>query len=400
MNDNDLDTMLREHGAAWRADNAHRPGIDWDTVTGTRPGRGWLAIGGAVVAAAAIVAAVVLVLGGGGANNRPTPENTVPPPSVARLGAPKGFFGIAPPDVSGPGGAVAFVIGSGYTSTHPPHQRAVAEGVAPNGRTVYAAFPETGCRTLLQKTEVRPHNTKQLGAGTIAGRVQRTAIAVDPDGVRLAFVVDHAGPGCAPAEELEIYNVSTHQKQVMRISTYRQIQDLAFSPDGRTLLVQVLPQCLHATCVPPLSAIRPGTYALNVGPIIGAAGNTRSIAEGGYMMPPREQAGGDGVFAPVFFWHGQYVTLLNGAIRAVLDVGLGRPLATGFPKDVISVSSDPTGNHLLLTAAPIHDWGLGNGGYSVSSPYSNDTSIAIPQIYRWDQGRLAKVSGSWLQPGW
>jgi hypothetical protein len=93
-------------------------------------------------------------------------------------------------------------------------------------------------------------------------------------------------------------------------------------------------------------------------------------------MAPRNGSDGD-IYGPVFWWHGQWVTAYDGAIRAVSKAGgLGRALAAGLPSsgEVDSVSSTPSGEHLLLT-----DQGT---------------------TYRWDNGGLTRVKGEWAQPAW
>jgi hypothetical protein len=79
---------------------------------------------------------------------------------------------------------------------------------------------------------------------------------------------------------------------------------------------------------------------------------------------------------PVFWWHGQLVTTFDGSLRRLNGHGgVGTVVATGFPTEVESVSSDPTGEHLLLTG---------------------DATV-----YRWDRGTLSKLPGvQGTQPGW
>lgn len=108
-------------------------------------------------------------------------------------------------------------------------------------------------------------------------------------------------------------------------------------------------------------------------------------------------------YGPVFWWHGRLVSIEKGSMRLVTagPRGAGRLatiVATGFPAGVLTVSSDATGDHLLLTGAPA-ETDENQGHFTTTG-----------STYRWDNGYLstvptATVNGSvgltaWAQPGW
>jgi hypothetical protein len=401
MNDNDLDLMLREHGAEWRADNAHRPGIDWAAVTDSkRSPKIWIGLA-AVAATAAAVVVPLAVVSNSHSTAKPAPAHRPLPLEVAEQGAPVAFFALAGPDISGQGGATAFVFGpNNYDATQATGQRAVAMGVAANAKTAYSGYQEKGCKTYLEKNVEHPGRKTGVGSATddvakISGRIQPSAIAVSADGTRLAFVIDGAGPNCSPVSRLEVYDLTTKTSRSWDISTSRQFQNLAWGPDGTTLDYQLDPQCLSVTetCkyrAEPLT----GTYSFD-------PATDKTLASAQRVIGLLTDRGDDQVPAPEFYWHGQLVLLYNGAARPVTSKGgLGAALATNFPKETVSVAVDPTGDHLIMAAAPISGYGVGAKSYSTSSPYSTDGAIATTRTYRWDRGVVTPVPGNWLLPAW
>jgi hypothetical protein len=108
---------------------------------------------------------------------------------------------------------------------------------------------------------------------------------------------------------------------------------------------------------------------------------TLSDAHGALASQPRvlpligRNAGN--VYGPVFWRHGRLVVVFDGDLRALNGHGgLGTVVGRGLPsKGVVdALSSDPSGEHLLMT-----DEGI---------------------TYRWDAGKLTVVPGEWDQPGW
>jgi hypothetical protein len=81
---------------------------------------------------------------------------------------------------------------------------------------------------------------------------------------------------------------------------------------------------------------------------------------------------------PVFWWHGMPATIVSHQLRDLTGGAKAKVLATGFPARVDAVSSDPTGNHLI-----VHSPGP-NGGTT----------------YRWDNGLLTRLPGHPIQAGW
>jgi hypothetical protein len=87
--------------------------------------------------------------------------------------------------------------------------------------------------------------------------------------------------------------------------------------------------------------------------------------------------GTGGPYGPVFWWHGELATIYEGAMRTLNGHGVDKVVSTGFPStgSIRTVSSDPTGDHLLLIAS--------NGS-----------------AYRWDNGYLSGIPGRWDQIAW
>jgi len=364
MNDDDIDTRLRDHGTAWREANQDRPAVEWDRVATTRRWRGWLAVGAVAAAAAAIIVPLALTAGSR-TTTAPTPGGRL---TVAMKGAPANFFATS----RGKVWEVYFSTAPGPLPAGSDSDRggqAVALGVASDAQTAYAAYDgydrAGGCRT-----DIERHHLVRGGASlrhvlSIAGRAAQVPMAVSPDGHKLALVVLQPdlglqrGPGCGPVEELVVIDLRTHSVARSRGLIGETLRSLQWSPDSRELAYDIAPGC--AGCHP----AHLGSHVMTV------AEQPQRDDRSTPVLPPGPAAE---PYGPVFWWHGELVTVFKGSLMRILANGRLREVTGNFPMRVDSVSSDPTGDHLLL----------GSGATT----------------YRWDNGHLSVVKGHWAQPGW
>jgi hypothetical protein len=363
MDDDDLEQRLVAHGESWRAAHPSRPRVDWPTQTaGAQRRGGWFAT--FAVAAAVVVAAVVVPLVAlSGSDNHPAanqggPAN--PGPINPRAGAPSQFVALRH-------GMVNFVSSTRSNAYEPHDQPVTAIGVV-NGHEAYAATVASGCRTTIR--EILDTTTPGLSAltnhdvATVAGGQNPAgsapAMAVSPDGTKLALAVTTPGTGAGPdpcegPEQLVVLNLRTHAVRHWTGHPGNSvIRFLQWGPDSRSLAYQSGPCCggrSDGTRILDTSA--PGTSYVHSRIVLTAAR-----------------------FLPVFWWHGTLVAAQQDRLHTLADLGqLGGVVGSGFPTDrVTSLSSDPSGDHLILIAAGI--------------------------TYRWDNGVLAVIAGSWTQAGW
>jgi hypothetical protein len=378
MTDNDIDQLLARHGEAWRAENADRHGVDWRAVPVTRrfPDRRWLAAGSVVALAAAIAVVVAIVVPG---SNREVIGHRGTAPAAAMHGAPASFTAIL-------GHRVEVAEGSSATGSRPFADKPVSLAVGSDGRSGYFAVPRSGCRTDI-------HSLKPTRFGnilryhevySIPGVVAPTPMALSPDGTELAYALvkrPSSGAGCSDANALVVLNLVTHTRQTFTGSSAA-VTDLVWAGDSRHLLFSGGP-----------SAIGTGDYSTRE---LDTQTATRTLV-GDDALPVLDpsDAGSGGL---VFPWHGQLVTIVGGAMYA-LDGhgGLGSIVATQFPRErVESVSSDPTGDHLLISTY---------AGLVKYYESGSTTPILRPDynVYRWDNGYLTEIDTyiqSYRQPGW
>jgi hypothetical protein len=315
---------------------------------------------------------------------------------IAEKGAPAGFFAIAPPTISGPGGAFAFVQGAGTDSIKPGS--AVAAGVGSNPNHGYEAFRVGPCKSRFYDLTFKPHFHKNAQGfvdngtvATVSAQVARSAMAVSPDGKELAFVenrtLNSAGNCVAGPQELAILDLAA--KTVVAINTHSKnmIESLAWAPDSRHLALELVPGIR--------SDLEVGVHVVDTDHPGGIA-----FDQGTQLSDLRDQPGGNGISAPITYLRGQLVTLLNGELRALGPDGqLGPALVSGLPKSAMSVSVDPTGQHLLVVAGPFSSTALRNQGFE-GNGYSNEQEITVGTTYRWDSGHLSTVKDTWIDPAW
>jgi hypothetical protein len=369
MNDDDLDTRLRDHGTSWRQANQDRPGIDWDAVTTVRRSKAWLAVAGVSVAAAAVIIPVVLTVGGG-SSSRPRPaKHPSPSPTSERAGAPSGFFALH----NGFLDYVGLTTG-GEGGGHPQHSPGLEVGARADGSMGYGAFPMSGCKTEIDKIALVTDAQHPTGAiiqstvTTILGgapviQSDGLGIAVSPDDTKLAMVLStvrevNGKKNCSGPEQLVMVNLVTHAvRRWNGSSTLSYLERLQWAPDSERLAYLAPPLCCHSVAMyRVLDTSAPGSS---------------------YSAPPPVLPVFDGHhdFGPVFWWHGQMVATNNDSLYLLNGHGgVGAAVARGFPTELDSVSSDPTGDHLLLSSRDV--------------------------TYRWDNGYLSVVKGNWSQPGW
>jgi hypothetical protein len=414
MNDLELERQLRDRGTSWRTANHDRPGVDWDAVTAPRRHgrRTWYAVAGTAVAAAAIIIPLALA-GGSSLGSKPLS------PAAARKGAPRALVLISQ-------GRVTFQDGPGSIGVWPSRKRPVAAiGVGPSHEITYTASPLSGCRTLLDRAA--PHigvmrgvpsfdvslKTVQIVAGGPASSTTLSlapAMAVSPDGTKLAMVMVPPNPahststvhvsGCNGPEEIVIVNLTTGSvERTHAQGVDERVGSLAWSPDSRQLAFEVTPLC--GDKVATLSSCN-GLAALGAH-VMDTSDQLRGLDQAPEVLPYRSDISTDTPYdGNVFWWHGQLATIQGGKLRALDGQGgLGRTLAKGFPANVLAVSSDSSGDHLLVQAGSIVVAENGNTG----------TITATAATYRWDRGVLAPVIGGsysiagapttdLFQPGW
>jgi hypothetical protein len=381
MIDNDLDTMLREHGATWRAAHEDRPGIDWNGVTQPRRVRAWLAIAGVAVAAAAVIVPVAITVGDSGAGTdrpgRPVASPTPVNPNDLTAGSPQEYFGIRPANRG-----IVYVskhAGRGGTTTPVKAIGGVHHDI------VYTARESPACQARLDLTFYPPWGNGVTTSGqpqhvaTVDGQPVPTPMAVTAQAGTLAMVVvpPHHGAGyrtvpCSGPEQIVLIDLHTGT-EIARTSVSNSdltIDSLAWTADGTALIYRLQPDIYRTGPISKEVAAASGTHVMTVAGVEAAM----PLESSPRLLPL--QAHGDGpTYGPVISWHGVPAVFFDGDLyRLDGNEGLGAVVATGFTGKVDTASSDKTGEHLLL----------GAGGRS----------------YRWDYGTLIQLPGHLSQPTW
>jgi hypothetical protein len=352
----DVDTWLRRHGAAWREANQDLPFVRWDAVIPTWGRRVGFAVAGGAVAAAAIIAALVVT--------RPT--HAPSPIRTAQTGAPAGIVSLYH-------GRVTFFAFSGAGQSGAFHGRAAALGVQ-SDHEAYGAFPVSNCRTDIQRATTLPPGqgvglVQLFPVTTINGSAETTSMAVSPDGTKLAVVVAEpskvsTNPApCLGQDELAVINLTTKAVQYWVPNKHLDsLTSLQWAPDSQHLAYLTTVAC--TVCA---RGVVEATRVLDTNDA------KVSLTSAPIVLPTL--VSGFPMLSPVFWWHGQLVVPVDGSLRLLNGHGgVGAVVAKGFPLEVDSVSSDPTGNHLLLTSGTT--------------------------TYRWDNGYLLTVHPRGTQPGW
>ncbi|HVY11547.1 MAG TPA: hypothetical protein VHB18_15505 [Mycobacteriales bacterium] len=292
-----------------------------------------------------------------------------PTASAAPAGPPHGFFAITPPGVLGvPAGGTAYVDAAGTASARPPGLRAVAIGVTADDRRVYAAYPKRHCRSEIELLSYHAHWRHGVGltrfddVAVIPRRVAPVAMAISPDGTKLAFVAS-AGPAsagavpasaCSGARAVFLYDLTSHQTDLVQPVVSGQPVALAWEPDGRAVDV-----------------------------LTGGAVTVDRLRCLGCDRVPLAEVGDAQV---LFWWHGHLSTVSGRSIREIGAAGLGATLGGDLPENVSTVSVDSTGTRLLVLADP------------QSTHYPG--GIRSGAVYEWTAGKSIRITGEWVQPAW
>ncbi|HVT65390.1 MAG TPA: hypothetical protein VHD81_09560 [Mycobacteriales bacterium] len=280
----------------------------------------------------------------------PPGASTSPTSTVAPAAAPSPeFFAI-----DAATGGKSYIGGDATYSSYQHHQRAVAMGAAPDGRTAYYAVPVAGCRSIIYATHAgRTVETTRVRG--ISGRVLGVPMAVSPDGSDLALALTpqlKRGDGCARSAEAEVLDLKHGLLTPVGIVLPGKPTSLAWRQDGALAVL---------------------------------AGDTVTERRVGCLACEPLFVGKAFGSPVVLFWHGKLAVIVGNAVRA-LGTELGPTLARGLPDFVVSASVDPTGNKLLLS-----------GGVETTR---NPGGITYYATYVWSNGEAFRLPGEWIDPAW
>jgi hypothetical protein len=315
-----------------------------------------------VVAAAVAVPLVLLTSNGSDRGTRPAATRTSFPVVVPK--PPHVFWALAGKNVTEVYLPPNAQQSSGSTSD--TDRTPIALGVSADAGRAYAGYAQPGCRTTFQVHTINAVS----GLKSVAGRVASVAMAVSPDGTKLAFVLGAVrGPGgtCRQTTRLAVLTLATHDLQEWSVPRFDAVRSLQWSPNSRDLAYLTARACAFlsfaaSSCYDDATA---GTR------VIDTAAVHLSLLSSAPLLPA---FGSEGGYGPVFWWHDVLATTFNGSLRRLNGHGgLGVALATGFPEVVDAISSDPSGDLLVSSEG---------------------------KTYRWEAGRLSAVTGAWAQPGW
>jgi hypothetical protein len=389
MNDTDLDRVLSDVARQWRSEHVEAAPVEWGFTAPRRDRRQAWFVSAAVAAAVALVVAVPALMSDRTHRPNVTPGHSVTPtptPSSttqAQKGAPRWFYALDHGKLVQLDPHTVRQVGAVNLTGH----RAGLVGAAPDGDDAYFATTMPGCRVRIVRFHVTGSPQGTYDVATVAGTVdsaggQYVGIAVSPDGRQLALPVQT----CASADSEDLVVIDTTTGQVRRWHGQRNdvsyVGSMQWSPDGHRLAFTWTPCCGGGT---------DGTHLLEVD----QHGST-SYLDTPQLLTQYSPHNDGYPYGPVFWWGQQLSVFDSGQVRAVTvacgnpctaraqghrtAVGrIGRVLATGLPRDVASVSSDPSGEHLLI---------------------ATDNGVNPSQVFRYDRGVLTEIPGRWLQPAW
>lgn len=362
----DVDDVLRRDGDHWRATATHVPQVDWAAVSRRRRrtfGSPLLMIVATAATAAVVVVLAILVpsmVGDGSPKPLPAPAHQPSPsPAPKSLGGPASFIALNAAGVTQVDARTSTTRGMSTTESgrHP-----TALAVTDDGNVGYATYSEPGCRVGIDRYRwTSDHTSETTRAATVPG-AKADEIAVSPDGHLLALSVvpctkpQHA-VRAADVDDLVVVDLDAQLQD--RWTGYDDVSGLGalqWGPDNRTLSYIVNPCCgggtegprLLDTTAPGTSYVKPKTLAVDT-----------SI--------------GNGI---VLWYDGRLAVVMGSEIFAMSRSGqLGAVLASGLPDDVVTVDTDSTGRHLLVT--------------------TRDN-----RLLRWDEGVLTPLPGDWVDAGW
>lgn len=359
----DLDELLRRDGEHWRTTATTVPRVDWAALPGRRRafGSSWLLVTVTAAAAAAVVVLAILVPSMLDVRSSlPAPAHRPSPATTAKpLDGPASFIALTPAGVTQVDARTGESRGMSATeSGRHPSTLAVAD----DGNVGYATYTEPGCKVNVDRYRWTSANTSETTQAAVIAGAKADAIAVSPDGHLLAVAVV---PCVAPTEavratdvdDLVVVDLDAHQQR--RWTGYPDVSGLEWfqwGPDNKTLSYIVIPCCGGGTEGPRLlDTTAPGTS----------------------YVKPRELRIVEDVGRGIPLWYGGELAAVMGPdIRALSPSGrIGSVLATGLPDDVLTVDTDRTGRHLLVTTRQ-------------------------GRLFRWDDGQLTRLPGNWVDAGW
>lgn len=375
-----LVALLTVHGATWRRDHDEAPVVDWARVT--RPSLGWTRQYAAAGITAAVIAAIGVAVVIDGHHHppaaRPVVGESAPDPSNPELGAPVRYFGME-------GGGI-HEVDPGFGESRQTDPLVVAAGGTGQGTTLYdvrAASPHDQiepCRSVVEVTSYVSGDLLHGRAAATAGQPRElTRLKGEPAPVPVA-VSEPAGElaivtksqGCHGPDQIDFLRLrdgSVIGRETLASAKF-QIDGLAWSAAGDLLAYRIDPAAYSGAYDPPVRAHQAisGTHVLNIHDAVHALDANPKIL-------PSTASGSDERYGPVFWWHGGWAATMNGSLyRLDNRGGLSAVVATDFPTQVDSISSDSSGEHLLITSGSA--------------------------AYRWDYGRLTPLPGHYFQPVW
>lgn len=383
MTDGELDALLIRHGRTWRAQNSTPPAVDWERVAAHARQRVWTTTAGI----AALVVAVIALIANGLDSGRGRPVASAQGVSLspltraeARYGSPQRYFGLMR------GGLYNRTVSSKDLIRTRPYVTAI--GGTHAGTTVYSLRPAPSCRSRLAVTSYTTNDVLH-GRGiavdgqvqpiaTIIGEPAATPIAVSVPSGELAMVVTgprvgHGGrahPTCTGLQQIVFVNMrngAVIERQPLTNPRLR-IDSLAWSDDGQQLAYRLSPNTGETARLSAATIAATGTHLLDI------HARPHGLESNPTILPLA--ASPPGVrYGPVFWWRGGFAATFNGSLYRLDERrSLAAVLGTDFPDRVDSVSSDVTGEHLLIGSGLL--------------------------AYRWDFGQLAPLPGRFAEPSW
>lgn len=350
----DLDELLRRDGGRWRTTATTPPRVDWSALPSRRrtSNLSWLLA--AATAAVVVVLAILVPTWLDRGTSAPAPahrpsRSPVPKP----LSGPASFIALGHAGVTQVDALTGQSRGMSVTESG---RRATALAATDDGNVGYATYSEPGCHVNVARYRwTSPSTSESSDAATVAG-AKGEAVAVSPDGHLLALSVLPCN-GNGSVDDLVVVDLDSHQQR--RWTGYDDVSFLSgfqWGPDNQTLSYIVNPCCGGGTDGPRL---------LN------------TSAPGSSYVKPRALPVLEAVGSGVALWYGDQLAVVTGTeIRSLSRAGrIGAVLARGLPSDVAAVDTDRTGRHLLVTT-------FGH------------------KLFRWDDGVLTRLPGSWVDAGW
>lgn len=382
MNDTDLDRLLVDAGQQWRAEHHDPAHVDWSAFAPAPTRRmTWFALSFVAAATAAVLVLPLLFTNHERPSVPPSPgvSPTPTPTSEAMRGAPRWFYALSQGRVAQIDATTGRRIGAVGLTGHP----AGLVGAAPAGGDAYFATAMPGCQVRIVRYHAVGSPQGTYDVATVAGGLPRdggqfAGIAVSRDGSELALPVTVCGN--PNSEDIVVVDVASGAVRRWHGTSndVSYVSSMQWSPDARQLAFVWTPCCGGGTN---------GTHLLDLSTPV-----TTSYTQTPEVLPQYPQHNDGYPYGPVFWWGHRRAVFVAGTIRALRPICRspqqdcvaggwvpGRVLARDLPKHVASVSSDRTGQHLLLAV---------------------DNGTRPSAVSRYDRGVLTQIPGRWLQPAW